>query len=122
MGLGILGGNILNKTIFLMLIIIDIAVLIITVLKIRVPIQLHCNYLHHDANNRSIYRHTTFFIYMLNITVLYLTPMSISIAMIVTLLHLTYKKIYLYSVRYLRKKWYLYKKAQFEYKSLPDEN
>ena len=36
--------------------------------------------------------------------------MSISIASIVTLLHLTYKKIYLYSVRY--------QEAQFKYKSL----
>ena len=44
--------------------------------------------------------------------------MSIIIAMIVTLLHLTYKKIYLYSVRYLRNKWYLHQEAQFKYKSL----
>ena len=42
-----------------MLLIIDIAMLIIKVLKVRVPIQMHWNYSHRDANNRSIYRQTT---------------------------------------------------------------
>ena len=45
-----------------MLLIIDIAVLIITVLKVRIPIQMHWNYSNRDAKNRSIYRQTTLFI------------------------------------------------------------
>ena len=51
-----------------MLIIIDIAMLIITVLKIRVPIQMHWNYSHRVANNRSIYRQTTLFVPTYRIT------------------------------------------------------
>ena len=41
--------------------IINIAVLMISMFKARVPIQMHCNYWHRDANNRSIYRQTNLF-------------------------------------------------------------